>query len=355
MRFAASRRKHARIYAHGNTRWQQSCSRSNAICNHRFKTRTELRIQEQPLVAEHRGGTHSRMKRPQPQPPHTRRTFHRRPKPLYTEKHKVSCSGFPPSSPLLFVTTSLPHHFPSSPPYVIACSCFVMCCYVMYGLTPPFYVIAYYCYVMYSLTPPFIGCIVMWCRVSQFYLSVTRKIASQLPLTTTTTTITTIRYITLHYTALQLHCTNCITLHHTTLHYTRLHYTTLPYPTLHYITLHSLHHNKCNCENTTLITLHHNYNSTTLQLQLHYTTLRVRWPTSWPLQPLQPPQVHSSNHLSVHQWIRSAIVDSQQPTSPIGFLFLKLPPPPCAVLLVQFTSIKLYHIISYCVELYYIT
>ena len=37
-------------------------------------------------------------------------------------------------------------------------------------------------------------------------------------------------------------------------------------------------------------------------------------------------------HLSVHQWLRSAIPDSQQPTSPIGFLFLKLPPPPCAVL-----------------------
>ena len=38
-------------------------------------------------------------------------------------------------------------------------------------------------------------------------------------------------------------------------------------------------------------------------------------------------------HLSVHQWLRSAIPDSQQPMSPIGFLFLKLPPPPCAVLL----------------------
>ena len=40
------------------------------------------------------------------------------------------------------------------------------------------------------------------------------------------------------------------------------------------------------------------------------------------------------NHLSVHQWLLSAIHDSQQPTSPIGLLFLKLPPPPCAVLLV---------------------
>ena len=38
-------------------------------------------------------------------------------------------------------------------------------------------------------------------------------------------------------------------------------------------------------------------------------------------------------HLSIHPWLRSAILDSQQPTSPIGFLFLKLPPPPCAVLL----------------------
>ena len=37
MRFAASRRKPARIYAHGNTRWQQSCSHSNAICNQRFQ------------------------------------------------------------------------------------------------------------------------------------------------------------------------------------------------------------------------------------------------------------------------------------------------------------------------------
>ena len=35
-------------------------------------------------------------KRPQPQLPHTGGTFHRRPKPLYTENHTVSCSGFLP-------------------------------------------------------------------------------------------------------------------------------------------------------------------------------------------------------------------------------------------------------------------
>ena len=42
----------------------------------------------------------------------------------------------------------------------------------------------------------------------------------------------------------------------------------------------------------------------------------------------------SWNHLSVHQWICSAIRDSQQPTSSVGFPFLKLPPSPCAVILV---------------------
>ena len=87
------------------------------------------------IVAKHIEGT----KRPQPHPPHTRGTFHRRLQPLYTEKHKVSCSGFLPtthgmqhscshsnaictplphhfpSSPLPFLSTSLLHHFPSSP------------------------------------------------------------------------------------------------------------------------------------------------------------------------------------------------------------------------------------------------
>ena len=57
--------------------------------------------------------------RPQPHPPHRQGTFHRRLQPLYTEKHKVSCSGFLPNSPLPFLTASLRHHFPSSPlPFV---------------------------------------------------------------------------------------------------------------------------------------------------------------------------------------------------------------------------------------------
>jgi hypothetical protein len=41
------------------------------------------------------------------------------------------------------------------------------------------------------------------------------------------------------------------------------------------------------------------------------------------------------NHLSFHQSVRSAIHASQQLSSPIGFLFLKFPPPPCAGVLVH--------------------
>ena len=58
-----------------------------------------------------------------------------------------------------------------------------------------------------------------------------------------------------------------------TLHYSTQDYTTLRYPTLHYAR--PITPLQYDCNYTTLITLHHNYNSTTLQLrlQLQYTTL----------------------------------------------------------------------------------
>ena len=109
-------------------------------------------------------------------------------------------------------------------------------------------------------------------------------------------------------------------------------------------TLHTLHH-------TTLIALPlHKLHYTTLQLQLHYTktTTTTATTTRTALRHTSSkscgwgdhcnhrnhPKKHNPNHLSVHQRIRSAIHASQQLTSPIGFLFSKLPPPPCAVLLV---------------------
>ena len=57
MRFATSGWKPASLDAHGNTKQQQSCSHYIAICNQRVKKRIELRTHEQPLIAEHRGGT----------------------------------------------------------------------------------------------------------------------------------------------------------------------------------------------------------------------------------------------------------------------------------------------------------
>ena len=100
------------------------CSHYNAFCNVRFPTRISrctwqhktttimqpLHCDLQPENQETYRTTHtwttthcrtqrrnqSRLVRPQPHPPHTRGTFHRRPEPLYTEKHKVSCPGFPP-------------------------------------------------------------------------------------------------------------------------------------------------------------------------------------------------------------------------------------------------------------------
>ena len=152
--------------------------------------------------------------------------------------------------------------------------------------------------------------------------------------------------MTLHYTYNHtiLHYTNCITLHYTTLHHTTLSYTTLHYIALHYIPL----------RYTTLISppqmqlqLHYT-NYTTPQLQLHYTTTTataaLHHTTSsscgWGDRPgdhcnhCSPPKNTAPTTFSVHQWIRSAIRDSQQPISRLGFLFLKLPPPPFAVLLV---------------------
>ena len=98
MRFAASRGKPApilRTWQHQMTTMKQP-----------FQSNLQPEIQE-PHRTTHtdtttRCKTHRRnnlrTKRPQPHPSHRRGTFHRRLQPLYTEKHKVSCSGFLPKT-----------------------------------------------------------------------------------------------------------------------------------------------------------------------------------------------------------------------------------------------------------------
>ena len=119
MHFAASCSKPASLYAHGNTSWQQLCSHSNAICNHRFKTRKELRTQEQPLVAEHKGGTHCARN----DPSRTRRT--------QEVPFIAGCSHF--------TQKNTRFRSPASSPSQVS---------------------------HHSLTPHFIECILMWCKVS---------------------------------------------------------------------------------------------------------------------------------------------------------------------------------------------
>ena len=73
----------------------------------------------------------------------------------------------------------------------------------------------------------------------------------------------------------------------------------------------------------------HYINYTTPQLQLHYiaTTAALHHTQcsscGWGdrCNHRNHSNKHKSNHLSIHRWGRSAIHDSQQPTSPIGFLF----------------------------------
>ena len=92
----------------------------------------------------------------------------------------------------------------------------------------------------------------------------------------------------------------------------------------------------------------HDTNYTTPQLQLHSlqlqhtaTTAALHHTTSnscgwgYPCNHYNHSNKHNSNHLWVHQWIRSGIHASQQLTSPIAFQFSTFPPPPCAVLLVS--------------------
>ena len=103
---------------------QHSCSHYNAFYSMTWLTRMHLRTWQhqmttimQPFqcdlqlqIQETHRTTHTgtttgcrtqrrnrlNSKRSKPHPPHTRGTFHRRLKPLYTEKYKVSCSGFLP-------------------------------------------------------------------------------------------------------------------------------------------------------------------------------------------------------------------------------------------------------------------
>ena len=67
----------------------------------------------------------------------------------------------------------------------------------------------------------------------------------------------------------------------------------------------------------------------TMTTALHFIALEL--PLQLQIKLLLQLHCPASNHCSIHQLICCAIHDCQQRTSPISFLSLKLPPPPCAV------------------------
>ena len=169
-----------------------------------------------------------------------------------------------------------------------------------------------------------------------------------------------LHYITLHYaTYTMLRYTTLITLHYATLHYATLHYTN--YTTLHYATpttatattaLHynRLHYTRLRCSPQHYSTLHYitlhytRYTTPQLQVQLHYTDYTTHNYNSscntphyihqlWlqPLQPLQKTQLQPPFGPSVGSLCHPCITTTHLSYS---VLPLKLPPPPCAVLLV---------------------
>ena len=138
-------------------------------------------------------------------------------------------------------------------------------------------------------------------------------------------------YITLHYNynyRCKYNCNynnyNYTILHYATLGYTSLYHCTIHNTTVHYITL--ITHCNCNCHCTTLITLHYNYDSTTLYFNYNYKCITPHYIQQlwWgdPCNHCSHSKKHNSNHLSVHQWIRSALRDSQQPLVQVSYFWI---------------------------------
>ena len=71
------------------------CDRQPQIPKHPLTTHAQAHPKQREATVTMR---QKKANRPQPQPPHTGGTFHRRLQPIYTEKHKVSFSSFLPNT-----------------------------------------------------------------------------------------------------------------------------------------------------------------------------------------------------------------------------------------------------------------
>ena len=88
---------------------QHSCSHYNAFCSTTYTSMQPLHCDLHPFVPEHRGGTDWHRNDPNRNRRTQEGTFRRRLQRLYTEKRKVSCSGFlPNTSPMQHATFMQP-------------------------------------------------------------------------------------------------------------------------------------------------------------------------------------------------------------------------------------------------------
>ena len=141
---------------------------------------------------------------------------------------------------------------------------------------------------------------------------------------------TTLRYNTPHFAAAHWATMHCNTPRYTTLHYATLHYATLHHTTTHYTTPHHItpHYSALHYPTLHYTNLHY--------ITLHYMPLRYARPPSEEVT-IATYCNHCNHqkkyHLSVHHL--DSLCHPLFTTTKFSYRFpvLKLPPPPCAVLL----------------------
>lgn len=131
--------------------------------------------------------------------------------------------------------------------------------------------------------------------------------------------------------------------------YTALHYAWLDNTTLHYVTLHYTDFTTANSIKITLSALHHNHSSTTRQLQpqLRYATLHpavvgeVTGQVTIATMAAVPNKTIPTTFWSVSGFTLPSLIHNNQVLLQyrLPIELLKLPSPPCVVLLVLFKSI----------------
>ena len=157
-------------------------------------------------------------------------------------------------------------------------------------------------------------------------------------------------YVALRYTTLiPTHYNyNCITLHYTRLQHTVPHCSTLQYTTRYYanyttpqlqlqlqLQLHYTNYITLGLQLTTTTRLHYTTTTTATATALHHTTSNGCGDTTAATIAASPENTSPTSFPSISGCALPSVIHNMQPTSPVGFLFSKLPPPPCAVLLVN--------------------